>query len=182
MTIHSIKYDKTELKKVLRDSFSEVVYAISSMSAKAFLEPIEENKWNPGQHLGHLYLSTKPITKALTIPKSVLESKFGLIDRPENSYPEIVDNYTTKITGPNRVKAPSAYVVEALTAEDKTTYIELFNQELHQLIKHFDTWSEEDLSSYVLPHPAFGNLSMREMLMFTDYHTRHHCKAIKKAI
>ena len=39
-------------------------------------------------------------------------------------------------------------------------------------------WSEEDLSSYVIPHPILGKFSVREMLYFTIFHTTHHYKAL----
>ncbi len=181
MIVNNEKLDKSALKTALRQSFSEVVHSIELMPKTKFSTPIKEGKWSPGQHLGHLWLSTKSVRKGMAIPKLILKTKFGICNRDERTYQATKDKYDTVIAS-GIAKAGPRYTVEVVEAEDKEEIINAFNKELHQLIAQIDKWSEKELSKFVLPHPAIGKLSFRELLMFTDLHTRHHHKAIVNAM
>lgn len=39
-------------------------------------------------------------------------------------------------------------------------------------------WREWQLDRLRLPHPALGNLTVREMLFFTIYHHAHHVENV----
>jgi hypothetical protein len=39
-------------------------------------------------------------------------------------------------------------------------------------------WSERALDRFRLPHPALGQLTVREMLHFTLYHNLHHVENV----
>ena len=43
-------------------------------------------------------------------------------------------------------------------------------------------WSEEKLDALQLPHPLLGNLTVREMLLFTLYHQRHHIDVVRRRL
>jgi hypothetical protein len=43
-----------------------------------------------------------------------------------------------------------------------------------KLCLSLDTYSEDELDQYILPHPLLGKLTLREMLFFTIYHVKHH--------
>jgi DNA-directed RNA polymerase subunit L len=60
--------------------------------------------------------------------------------------------------------------------------LETFKKLHHQLEENISKWSENQLNSYQLPHPLIGKISVKEMLFFTDYHIKHHQKAIRKAL
>jgi hypothetical protein len=34
----------------------------------------------------------------------------------------------------------------------------------------------------MVPHPSLGKITMRELLLFTIYHTEHHLKVIEKRV
>ncbi len=43
-----------------------------------------------------------------------------------------------------------------------------------KLLTNLERWSEQQLDTLRLPHPILGKLTVREMLFFTEFHTRHH--------
>ena len=47
------------------------------------------------------------------------------------------------------------------------------------LLKAIDNWTEEELDTYLIPHPLIGKMTLRELLFFTVYHIGHHLKTIK---
>ena len=40
--------------------------------------------------------------------------------------------------------------------------------------------SEKNLDSLVIPHPLMGKMTIREIIMWTVYHTEHHTKTLQK--
>ena len=106
-------------------------------------------KWTAGQQLGHIYLSLKPLTMALGLPKIGLMA-FG--------------------------KAPSNFVPDPVLYIDKDAISTKLKDNLGKLISHLCKYSEKDLDKYLLPHPLLGKMTVREMLYFTIYHSEHHYK------
>ncbi len=166
--------DKTQIKAALRQSFGSIVYAINDISEELFTQARAEGKWSPGEILGHLILSTKPLNKALTMPKPLLQSTFGMNNRKERTFDEVRQKYYSRLE--EGVKAPENMSYRGVAEKGKEAMINSFTDELGKLLVHVDTWSEKDLSDYVLPHPAIGKLTIREMLFFTHFHTEHHCR------
>ena len=54
----------------------------------------------------------------------------------------------------------------------------LLYQEKRRLQKSVIKWKEEDLDKYILPHPLMGRMPVRELAMWTAYHTEHHTKQL----
>ena len=40
-------------------------------------------------------------------------------------------------------------------------------------------FSVSDLDTYLLPHPLLGKMTIREISLWTAYHTEHHYKILK---
>ncbi len=59
-------HDKGTMKAALRQSFGDVIYACDKLNEDQFYAPSEEGKWSPGDIIGHLILSTKPVNKAFS--------------------------------------------------------------------------------------------------------------------
>ncbi len=170
--------DKSYLRAGLMSTLAEVLQSAERMTAEQFVTPIEEAKWSPGQHIGHLLLSTAPITQALQMPKAVLAEKFGTNNRTEWNDENLREKYT-EILATGSLKAPFRFVMNDVRDVNRATLIGDFAMEIENLVSQMDKWLEADLSTYVLPHPAFGLLTMREMILFTSLHTRHHLRAIQ---
>ena len=43
-------------------------------------------------------------------------------------------------------------------------------------------FTDAELDLYQLPHPALGNLTIRELLSFTIFHIEHHTRTIAKIV
>ena len=169
-------HDKTQIKASLRQSFGSIIYAMNEMSEEEFHTPVTEGKWSPSDIIGHLILSTKPLSKALSMPKKMLEATFGVCNRTERSYTQTLDRYYDRLS--DGVQAPATFTFRNAHDKTKDYMISKFNNELRLLLETIDDWSERDLSHYVLPHPAIGKMTIREMLFFTNFHTLHHLKQV----
>lgn len=171
---------KSELNNLILTSTEELLSQMSDMNDGTFLQPLGDGKWSAAQHIGHLLLSNQPILKALTIPKHKLEKRFGLKnDRPEKDYASLFKKYHSVLKQQN-VLAPAAFVMDEVT-ETKSQMIERFRKLSKAITKEVEeNWSEEELTSYVLPHPAIGMLTMREFLLFIGIHNAHHANGISE--
>jgi hypothetical protein len=169
--------DKQVLKSGLRQAYGDVIYTLNEIPESAFYTRNQADKWSPGEIVGHLLLSTRPINKGLSIPLEKLKSIFGTIERPEMDINYLKEKYTDRLQA--GLKAPNTFVWNVDRSQDKSIMSQLFIKELNQLIQHIDQWSMDDLSLYQMPHPAIGNLNMNEMIYFTEIHTRHHHEQIK---
>lgn len=170
-------HDKTQIKAALRKSFGSMVYAINRIEEKELFDPRAEGKWSPAEILGHLILSTKPLNKALSVPKFLLRSQFGKNNREEGSFERVLEKYHRGLE--SGVEAPPNFVFKGAKERGKDGMLDMFTKELNKLLEHIDKWSEKDLSTYILPHPAIGKLTIREMLFFTVFHTDHHLKQLE---
>lgn len=170
--------NKVQIKAALRQSFGEVVYSVNDLTHDQFNVPREEGKWSPAEILGHLILSTKPITKAMRTPKMMLKAAFGKNNREEKTFSELYDKYLAALAGGQ--KAPPNFTYNGASEKGKEKLLADFTEQLNQLLSQIDKWEEKDLSEYVLPHPAIGKLTIREMLFFTHFHTEHHHKQVQE--
>lgn len=170
---------KQEIFSALEASFEEMSEFLEQQSDTYFVAG-PEGKWQAGQHLNHLIISTNPITKAMKLPAFVLRYKFGKPNRPGRSYDQVVKRYQEKLSQiePGR-QAPSRFLPKEVTEADKPGRIQAFRKAKTDLIKQAGKWSESKLDACLLPHPLLGKVTLREVLFFTNYHTQHHLKILK---
>lgn len=164
--------NKTQIKAALRQSFGAVVYSINELNEEQFFEPRAEGKWSPADILGHLILSTKPVTKAMSTPKLMLKAAFGKSNREEKTLTQLYDKYIEALS--KGQKAPPNFTYNGAKEKGREKLLGDFTDQLDKLLLQIDKWEEKDLSSYILPHPAIGKITIREMLYFTHFHTEHH--------
>lgn len=172
--------DKAVIKAALRKSFGQVIYAIQELDTMTFYSPSADGKWSTAQILGHLILSTRPINRALSTAKDQLKSSFGTSLRAPYKYDEIKLRYDVKLKS-GTVQAPRPFVYQDIEKKTQEELLALFLSELNELCDHIDEWDERDLTTYQLPHPALGLLTLKEMIFFTDIHTDHHYVQISRA-
>lgn len=138
-----------------------------------------EGKWTAGQHLDHLVKSTKPLNKAMRMPKLAMRTMFGKNNRAERTFEALVEKYQKALLNLNldpKVAARFAPAKNLSKRELKNT----LENELANLKKILLKWKEKDMSVYLIPHPAIGKLTVREMMYFTIYHTEHHLKQLRE--
>lgn len=171
------KLTKEELSKQLDEVTQELISWLRNQKDERFSEGKDE-KWSTGQNVDHLIKSTKALNKGMGIVKMVLKAMFGTNNREEKTFDELVAKYHDKLN--EGLVAKGDFVPKKVENDQKNRLISDLEEELEKLNKHLSKWNDEDLSVYILPHPALGKLTIREMICFTIYHTNHHFNIIKK--
>lgn len=138
-----------------------------------------QGKWNTGEHVVHLIQSENALNKALWLPKFYLKYKFGTNNRDNRTYHQIVKKYQDKLANNPGVVANTSRKMPPITLNNKDFYVSKLEKEKIKLIKKFQKWTEHDLDTYLLPHPLLGRMTIREIVIWTAYHTEHHYKILK---
>jgi hypothetical protein len=168
--------NKIELSKRLIQEHQSFIDFISSLSNEDLLRS-HDNKWNPAQQLQHVYLSLRAIQLGIALPKFIPTILFGKSKKGSRTYESLVETYQLKLK--NGGKSPSFYEPKKSVRDVgklKIDLIHLVNVISNQL-SHFQ---ENDLDSFLLPHPLLGKLTARELIFFAIYHVGHHQKQIEK--
>lgn len=166
-------YTQPEIIKYLSISFAEIDFLFENMDYKYFPKTIKD-KWSPGQQLQHLVLSTNPLALGLKLPKAALLI-FGTHPGKSKSYDEVVSDYKALLN--QGAKASFLYTPNKIKS-GPGSMLKKWQKACGKLITALNNWSENDLDKYCLRHPLLGKITVREMLFFTIYHTRHHKESI----
>lgn len=170
---------KPELKEAITERFSSIAQAIENVDETQFFAPIGE-RWSIAENLLHLTQSVKGLNQGLALPKEVLISQFGKIDRPILAYDEVVNAYLTILgTG---IKATGKFVPLLPESPSKDILLGSFVKHHETLVNYLDEWSEVELDEISIRHPVLKLMTIREMYYFMHYHIGHHHKAIQKGI
>jgi hypothetical protein len=104
--------------------------------------------------------------------KSIIEQNFGNTDRQNRTYEVLQSDYQLKTIEGG--KAPDRFIPETITIDQAQNLIE----KLTFLVKEFglqiEAFSEQELSSLLIPHPSLGSVTLRETLYNVAYHVEHH--------
>ena len=138
-----------------------------------------ENKWNTGEHIVHLIQSEKTLNKALWIPKFYLKYKFKVNNRENRTYNQIVNKYLSKLEANKNLISNISKKMPEMKISNKKHFISKLDNEKIKLIKKIKKWNENDLDTYLLPHPLLGRMTIREIIMWTSYHTEQHFNILK---
>ena len=137
-------------------------------------------KWNAGQQLDHLIRAVSPLAQGLRLPKFIIGIVFGKSNRPSKTYEELVKKYLLKLQEGG--KASGRFIPSEILPIDKQKNVELLMKKIERLVLNINNYSEQQLDTFILPHPLLGKVTLREMMYFTIYHAEHHLKqAIKNA-
>lgn len=169
---------KSDIKNKLEATIALCRLAALSADTSLFFTNFND-KWSIGENLMHLAKSAKGVNKALVMPKVQL-TVFGRPTHPSGTYQDVVERYQSVLA--NGVRATGGFVAQYTEGDTLEDTLSRFDIQHHTLVTALDSFSEEDLDAYQLPHPVLGNLTLREMFYFMDYHIGHHQKAIDKTI
>ena len=136
-------------------------------------------KWNTGEHIVHLIQSEMAFNRALLLPKVYLKFKFGTNNRANRDYQQIVKKYQAKLADYPGVVADISKKMPLMTLSNKALYISKLVKEEKRLANKIQKWTEFDLDTYLLPHPLLGKMTIREIAIWTAYHTEHHYTILK---
>ncbi len=168
--------DKLTLIKNLKANKKIVLDTLSFMT-EAQLNESKGEKWTNAGHIEHLIKSIRPLNTIFLFPKVILRVATGKPNRKSRTYDELVAKYWEKLKLMNpRV---NRFGPKGNKKFSKTELINQFDTQYDKLANEIaKNWDEESLENYIIPHPLIGKLTVREMIMFTIYHTLHHHKAL----
>jgi len=170
-----LKYDLLQLI----NEKSTIFYSwIEDHDDVQFEVPQIYGKWSAGQHVEHIRKSTKAMCKALKYPRIALWYKFGTADRVELSYKQIKTKYLTATA--SGFQSPKSFLPRKISNQEKWKLLGALKEQEQELKALVSVKNESYLSKYLLPHPIFDKLTIREMLMFMAYHTEHHYRLLCK--
>lgn len=153
-----------------------------SLTVKAFFRKIPD-KWSAAENLVHLIKSVKAVSIGMRLPKMIIGFKFGKSERNSRIYPQIREIYLNRLAE-GAVSLPKFRPdnrPQPLDPEASKEQILKKWDEIHRkFVGALGRWKEKDLDKYILPHPILGNLTVREMVMFTIYHNVHHLTNVEK--
>ena len=168
--------------RLVQHGVSETVQGISA----ARFEQGTAQAWSPGDYLKHLLLSVKPFAKAVGFPPAALRRRFGEVSQPPQSYGTIVAAYQARLAQGIRAEdyeaiTPGAFRVPEGTVDLKAYLVGLWDDAHERMITGLAQWSEADLDTIQIMHPALGSVSVREMCFFTIAHNKLHWNDIRVA-
>ncbi|WP_350293506.1 DinB family protein [uncultured Croceitalea sp.] len=169
--------DKQAVISLLEENHQIFISKISSLSDTDFNRKIA-SKWTSSQQLEHIIKSVKPVDMAFSLPMFVLKMKFGLANRPSKTYPDLVKKYLKTLEKNKGYEVPPEFTPEEIPLARKEKSLKKLKKLASKLASRIPRFSEEELDTYILPHPLMGKLTLREMLYFTAYHVEHHDRQI----
>lgn len=178
MLVNSNLHWKSDIISGLNDVYDRIISYCNDQDDSIFAKPLSEGKWSTAQNLEHLCTSTFPMVKGMAMPKLMMKATFGTNNRSEKTIEELYAKYKAALAGGQ--KAPPKFDPAQIGNDQKQELLEKFAYARTKLLKVLDKWDEKSMSKYILPHPALGKLTIREMLFFTIFHTEHHLEIIKR--
>ena len=171
---------KAELLAKNLENHKDFVSYILSLEADDYAYDHHGEKWDAGQQLDHIYRSVRAVANAVTKPKFALKWKFGKANRPSKTFEELVAKYTRGLQ--SGFKAVGPFIPEPVNIEKRQDWCGKLMRDVSTIQKRISKYSETDLDTVILPHPAMGKMTMREIMYFTIHHVAHHLEIAKRNI
>jgi uncharacterized damage-inducible protein DinB len=171
--------EKEAITSLLEEKHQQLFSWLENQPEDTFKEG-PEGKWTTGQHIVHLVDSIKQVNKALSFPKFLLKYKFGSANREVRSYNEVTKRYQEKLSV-NQDRARDFNIAVATPTKKRFHQLLSTLQIQNKKLQHkTQRWKNKDLDTLFLPHPLMGKMPIREIIMWTAYHTEHHTNILKE--
>jgi hypothetical protein len=152
----------------------------SAFDNETFFRPLGAS-WSPADNVRHLTKSTRPVVRALGLPKIMLRVMFGKPRRPSVTYHELRMRYLNALAEGGQA---GSYAPTPRTDKNAAAWRDEIMHEFvvvnRQLRTSIARWPDNTLDTVQLPHPFAGRFTLREMLFFTLYHQRHHIAVVER--
>jgi hypothetical protein len=169
-----------DIVRALRQLHAEGHAFATSIALPEFFAP-QVDRWSPAVHIRHLTRSTRPVMQALALPRWIVRLRFGRATTASRSFDQLVADYRAALAAGGQ--APPAFVpvpnTGATTHEARVAILHSWDRSIRGVEQHAARWRDSDLDLLRLPHPLLGQLTVREILLFTVYHTAHHLRLIE---
>lgn len=169
--VDSLEYVKEDLRKAHEELWNNCLKLSPEDQLKSF-----NGKWSAAQHVQHINKGSGAFYKYLQMPKDAIAQNFGMADHASRSTQGILDFYKSRLD--EGIKSTPRFDPEETITIAIQDEIQKGKHIVDGIITALNYWSEEDLEKYVCPHPNLGNMTAREMLLFTVIHARHHAKGV----
>lgn len=133
--------------------------------------------WSPAENVRHLAKSTRPVAKALRMPKLVLRFMFGKARRPSLDYESLRAQYLGKL---DEGGGAGRFAPSPREERDRAAILAQLDNAMRDVAAAIAQWNDRQLDRLQLPHPLLGKLTVREMLLFTLYHQQHHIGNVER--
>lgn len=170
--------EKNEIARIINDKHDALFAFLENHPDEKWNYHLE-GKWTTGQHIIHLTQSAKALNKGLKIPKLILQYKFGKANRPSRTYDHVVSRYKEKLSKiEGKVISPFSKNMPETPIDTKVQIIKELDLEKEKLLLYLNKLTNKKLDKLLLPHPLMGKMTLREIMMWTAYHTEHHHKIL----
>lgn len=137
-------------------------------------------KWTSGQQALHLLQCIKPLNDALSMPKFLVQYRFGKTNQQIQTYDDLVKNYLERSSEfPNFIFEGSRDM-KVPTITDKNYILNRLQVESKKLQYKTLRISDKNLDTLLLPHPTMGKMPIREIIMWTAHHIDHHTRILQE--
>ena len=170
MTLSTIKTSLTE-------SLQGITEFLQQVSAADWQRP-QNGKWTIAEELEHILIANTGTARLLSSAGRAIWRPGA---QPSRTYNAIKDEYLAGLAANpglnNPTTNPSAESAQKTSAQQLANW----QQTTLALLNALDGITEDDLDHFtVWKHPFLGPFTVREMIYFTDYHTRHHTDILTK--
>ena len=165
---------RREIVEALEAAHEAALDYWSQYELTTFFSPMGEH-WPASDHLRHLTRSMTPLLPVLRVPRLALRVAFGSPEQPSRSIEAIGTLYAAALrsgaTAGRYTPRPDGSAHDQIRRD---SIMDAHSETLRGLTQAMERWSEAQLDTHQLPHPLLGRLTVREMMLFTLLHNRHH--------
>ena len=146
----------------------EVLQAVTGLSDEQLNKQVEPGRWSIMQVLEHLYLIEKSITRMISYQLENGETK-----QAAGMPVELTVDRSRKLTAPSFSEPTSEFI----TLEDMKQKLAKSREIFNQVVNDADP---AVLEQRAYPHPAFGELSLKQWIPFIGLHEKRHLAQIEE--
>ncbi len=169
------------MKTIAQDvklSYDVLVDWMESHSESHLNTKLYPDKWTAAQHVFHIVKSSKAISNGFNLPKETLKSMFGSLEREPYDLARLKSNYEKMLSDGG--KAPPAFSADPERQFTKDELRKRLGDEQANFQLSLLKWEMDELTSYTMPHPIMGKLSLLEFCDFNILHNRHHLNTLNE--
>ena len=170
--------DKQDIADLLEQKHQELFDWLNNQPNENW-EKGPEGKWTIGQHILHLVNSLQLLNNALSYPRFFLKYKFGVSNREGRDYETVAKKYQQKLSENQDRARTFNQNLKKPTLKEKEYLLSRFQIQQKKLQYKTRKISDKNLDTLVIPHPLMGKMTVREIIMWTVYHTEHHYTTLK---
>jgi hypothetical protein len=176
MTNTNSPYTRDELLASLAWANQEIAASFGRIPAQRFFAV--SDGWSPAETLVHVIKSNSPVGKAMKLPSLLTKLEVGTSQLLPNDMKS--ESLSTNRQGAQAMGGSSPrWTRLRRTAAGKRDILAKWSEVADRLVKALADWTDADLDYYSLPHPLIGQLTVREMLLFTQYHNLRHLNEVR---